>query len=827
MIQYPVLEVIPQLKTALSSHRTVILQASPGAGKSTVLPMQLLGEAWLGARKIFMLEPRRLAARSVAERMSELLGEKVGETIGYRVRFDTKVGARTKIEVVTEGILTRMIQSGNILESAGLIIFDEFHERNLQGDLALALSLQVQKVVREDLRILIMSATLDGDQLSSALGGVPIITSTGKQFPVKVIYAQRDTDTLVAVRASQAIKKAIRADSGDILVFLPGAGEIRKTAQILGEDQVKGIIYPLYGDLPYRQQQEAIIPRKDGLRKIVLATSIAETSLTIEGVHVVIDGGLSRVSRFDSRSGLTRLDTLRVTKDSADQRAGRAGRLGPGICYRLWDESTQRNLLTQRKPEILEADLATVVLEVAQWGVKDIKALDWITPPPPGAMSQATELLMTLEAMDDKGITSRGIRMLSFPTHPRIAHMLLSAEGAVEKGIACDVASLLEERDPSGKEASTDLSLRIEVLRKWRAGEPVYADRAILERIERLASNWRSTLGIDVDNSHPPNYLTGKVLMTAYPERIARQQSRQGTAYVLANGRVAKLPDHDPLMHEGWLCVAQLDAGQREGKIFMAAPVHETDLHIVAKESPVVKWDDDRSMVIGAVETRVGGLLLSSKPVHHLPESDKNKVIFQMIRNQGLEVLDWDEPSRSLQARIQSTRSWHKDEGWPDVSDDHLLASLESWLSPYLDSLYKLGELKKLNIKTILLGLVPWNLQSKLNSLAPSGLDVPSGSVIPVQYFADGRAPVMEVRLQEMFGLLETPTVNEGRTKVLLHLLSPGYKPVQVTQDLRSFWETTYHDVRKELRMRYPKHSWPEDPWTATAVKGAKRRPQG
>ena len=828
----PVLEAIPALREKLRHNPIVILQAPPGAGKSTVLPLELLNEPWLAGKKMVMLEPRRLAAKSVAERMasqfpSETGGfENIGETIGYRVRFDSKVSVRTRIEVVTEGILTRMIQADNSLEEVGLLIFDEFHERSLNADLALALSLQIQSLIRPDLKILIMSATLDSNQLSAQIGNAPVITSQGRQFPVEIRYAATDSDTHISVRMAQIIKKVLREQSGDILAFLPGSGEIRRTLSILEEEGIGAKIHPLFGDLPFRQQQEAILPRDDGLRKIVLATSIAETSLTIEGVKIVIDGGLSRVPRFDPRSGLTRLETVRVTKDAADQRTGRAGRLGPGICYRLWTEAMQRNLLPQRKAEILEADLAPLMLELSQWGVKDVRTLTWITLPPAGAVSQAYELLRQLEAIDDLGITSRGKAMLRFPTHPRIAHMLELTLNQSERtrALASDIAALLEERDPLPRDSGADINLRLELLRKWRKGERVTADKNILDRIERLALNWRKILKIAQDNEWATDHETGRLLMTMYPERIARQQKKQSEVYTLSNGRVARLPDHDPLVYETWLCVAQLDAGQKDGRIFLAAPVDEADLLSLSKESEIVSWDQERNMVTAAIEKRVGGLVLERRQLQRIPEDKKNAVLISAIRERGLQILPWSDAARSLQSRMGSLRTWRPEEGWPDLGDNHLLETLEQWLIPFLAGLYKLSEIDRLDIHMILMSLVSWDLQKRMDDLVPTKLSVPSGSQIQVQYFPDGRAPVMEVRLQEMFGQPETPSINEGRTKILLHLLSPGYKPVQVTQDLSNFWHHTYHEVRKELRMRYPKHSWPEDPWTAVAVRGAKRR---
>jgi ATP-dependent helicase HrpB len=822
----PVRDVLPQLRNKLSTHRVVILQAPPGAGKSTGVPLELLDEPWLAGKKIIMLEPRRLATKAVAERMAHVRNEKTGDTVGYRIRFESKTSPDTRIEVVTEGILTRRIQTDSNLEEVGLVIFDEFHERSLQADLALALTLQVQSILRDDLRILIMSATLDAAALSSVLGGAPVVTSEGRQFPVEIRYADHDNDKPVSIRAAQAVRKALRDESGDVLVFLPGAGEIRQAAQLLDEEPVPAVIVPLYGDLSFREQQDAILPRKDGMRKVVLATSIAETSLTIEGIRVVIDAGLSRVPRFDPRSGLTRLDTIRVTRDAADQRAGRAGRLGPGACYRLWTEAVQRVLQPQRKPEILEADLAPLMLELLQWGTAEPEKLTWMTPPPAGAVSQANDLLRQLDAIDEDGITARGRAMVRFPTHPRIAHLLsLASHGDAERALASDVAAALEERDPLGKEAGANLTLRIEALRRWRSGERVAADRAGLERVERLAANWRKFLSVKTDNSMPADSSVGKLLVAAYPERIARQKGRQSEYYTLTNGLVVKLPPHDPLMHEPWLCCAQLDSGKGEGRIFLAAPVEEEDLSAMAMTREVVTWDREAGKVSGATEKRVGSLLLSSRPFPQVSDALAIPVICKQVEEQGLILLDWGEAEKELQARLLSLRRWRPDEPWPDVSMEWLRTNALQWLAPFLAGVRKETELKKLDKPAMIRALIPWELQSRIEALAPARMEVPTGSMIHLRYADDGAPPVLEVRLQEMFGLLDTPLVNEGKVKVVLHLLSPGYKPVQVTQDLKSFWQNTYEEVRKELRRRYPKHSWPEDPWTATPVRGAKRRP--
>lgn len=840
----PINEIIPDLKVKLEKEPVVILQAPPGAGKSTVLPIQLLDEKWLEAclpdrqgKKIIMLEPRRLATRSVANRMAYLLNEDIGETVGYRIRFENKVSKNTRIEVVTEGILTRMLQSDNALDNVGLIIFDEFHERSLNADLALALCYQVQQVLRNDLRILIMSATLDGAKLSSLLNNAPILTSEGRQYPVSVQYLNTDEKVYLHLRMANAIKKALRENKGDILAFLPGAGEILRTQQLLEEDNSDISVQPLYGDLSQQKQQEAIQPHPQGKRKVVLATSIAETSLTIEGITVVIDSGYARSPRFDIQTGLTRLETIKVTKDAADQRAGRAGRLGPGVCYRLWSEGSQIHLIPNRKPEILEADLAPLMLELSQWGIQNISELMWLTPPPQAAVSQAKELLNQLGALQNNKITIRGKAMLQMPTHPRLAHMLIEAEHFQEnkpkenfKALATDIAAILEERDPLGKESGADLSLRIEILRKYRAGEKVNADRRVLDRVERLAQSWRKfySVGvpsgkIEIDNSAPNIFNIGKLLATAYPERIAKRIDKS-LRYRLANGRIVKLNETDALAQEEWLAVAHLDAGTNEGKIFLAAAFDANDLYELAEERQTVSWDKQRGMVVGAIEKRVGNLVIETKVLTKIDDALRIQVLCDVIRENGLKFLNWNESQEDFQARVLSLRAWRPSDSWPDISNEHLLETLEEWLSPYLLKIYKQSELQKLDFTQILHSILPWELSQKLDKLAPSKMEVPTGSMIKLTYFNDGSKIEMAVRLQEVFGLFETPSVNEGKNRILMHLLSPGYKPVQITQDLKSFWEKTYFEVRKELLSRYPKHHWPENPLTAQAIRGPKRR---
>lgn len=825
---FPVHSVLPVIKAKLASNPVVLLEAPPGAGKSTVVPLELLEESWLSSKKIIMLEPRRLAARSVAMRMAELRNEVVGNTVGYRVRFESCVGKQTRLEVLTEGILTRLIQQDSALEDVGLIIFDEFHERNLQADLALTLSLQVQQVLRQDLRILVMSATLNGDRLSEVLCA-PVIRASGRQYPISMEYIQPVPSSPVWVEVVRAIRKAVRETEGDILAFLPGSPEIRRAAELLEKEEIPAIVYPLYGDLNFSKQKEAILPDPHNRRKIVLATSIAETSLTIEGVTTVIDSGYARVPRFDPRSGLTRLETVRVTRDAAEQRAGRAGRLGPGKCYRLWSQGAHAGLVASKKPEILEADLAPLMLELINWGVQDVSELLWITPPPAGAVSQAVDLLENLDAVSNLKITNRGREMLALPTHPRIGHMLLEAmnvrtENAAAPSLATDVAAILEERDPLPREVGADLALRVEMLRRWRGGERVSAEKQVLERIGKLASSWRNILGITVDNTVVADTDVGKCLLAAYPERIACQVEKHSERYRMVNGRFARLPNHDPLTRYRWLAVAQVDSGDKEGRVFLAAPLDESDLASMAREEEVVSWDGEREMVAAAKERRIGALVLSRKVLAKPDEEKSIEMICEVVRQNGLSFLNWGDEQVSWQARVMSARAWRPDENWPDVSEPSLLRDPQQWLGPFLGGVYKRSELLKLDLNAILSSLLPWDLNAKLNVITPSRLEVPSGSAIRLTYFSDGRPPVMEVRLQEVFGLTETPRVNEGRTPVIMHLLSPGYKPVQVTQDLKSFWNTTYAEVRKELRTRYPKHSWPEDPWTAEAVRGVKRR---
>jgi ATP-dependent helicase HrpB len=813
-INLPVAEIIPEVQKALKNESTLIIAAPPGAGKSTLLPLALFEEAFLEGKKIIMLEPRRLAARSIAMRMAELLDEEVGQTVGYRIRFENKISAHTKIEVVTEGILTRMLQSDNALEQFGLVIFDEFHERNLQADLALALCREAQQVLRPDLRLMIMSATLNIPQLQTLLNA-PVIESKGRQYPVEVIHTNDADEFLLPELVSQTIARALKAHDGDVLAFLPGEGEIRKCEEILS-NQLPGFrVHPLYGMLPHNEQYAAIMPNRQGKRKIVLATSIAETSLTIEGIKIVVDSGFGRRSRFDPASGLSRLETLRISKDMADQRAGRAGRLSAGVCYRLWTKATQERMAEHRIPEIMEADLCSLVLELSKWGTDDITKLCWLTLPPKSSLQQAYDTLQQIGALENGKITEHGRQVHQLACHPRIAHMLLLAENNGMKVLGCDIAGILEERDPLPKDSGIDLNLRIEALRRARSNNVLNNK---FKRIEKNAASYRKLLKLEATNDPVDPFETGLLLAYAYPERIASAKPGNNAQFQLANGKIAAAGHRDDLAHEAWLAVANMDLRDGLGKIFMAAPLNPKDLVHLVKEKQNISWDSRKGGLIAMNELRIGSIVLQSKPLSKPDETLVMDAICQAIKNEGESLLDLSDHFTQLQNRISSLSTWNTGEQWPMVNTDYLLNNAKDWLGPYLKDIRKTEDLKKLDLYECLLHSLSWEQQQALDQLVPSKLEVPSGSKIRIEYFANGATPVIAVRLQEVFGLEDTPSVNKGKNKTVLHLLSPGYKPVQVTTDLRSFWNNTYHEVKKELQRRYPKHSWPEDPWSAKAV---------
>lgn len=817
----PVAEVIDEVRENLNNSSTIILKAPPGAGKSTLIPLTLLEEDWLKGKKIILLEPRRLAAKAIATRMSEMIGEKVGETIGYRVRFNVKVSNKTKIEIITEGILTRMLQDDNALEGIGIVIFDEFHERSLHADLAMALCRECQQVLRDDLKVLVMSATLDMPQLSALLDNCPIIESKGRMFPVEKFYVG-DTDRyLLPELMTKTIQNAIKEHDGDILCFLPGQGEIMKCNDLLRQHTKNIAIYPLFGQLPFNKQKAAILPHPEGKRKVVLATSIAETSLTIEGVKIVIDSGFTRIQQFDPNSGLSRLETVMVSKDAADQRAGRAGRLGPGIAYRMWSSTTHSRLEETREPEIEQADLTSLVLDLAQWGIIHPNELAWVTPPPSGHVFQAKETLAQLEAIEEEKITPHGKLIHKLPCHPRIAHMLLFAEENDLLPLATDLAAIIEERDPLQKGSGADINTRITALRRARTGK----GNPRFRQINKISEVYRKLFKVTENNDAFDDFETGLLLAHAYPERIACAKPGNNAQFQLANGKIAAIGHRDELADESWLAVAHIDARDGMGKIFMASPLDPTDLQQMVKEKEVVKWDTDEGGLIANLQLCIGNIILKNTPINNPDPSHLERAILDAVKKEGKQLLNFnDKEVEQWQARILSLKKWNPKQGWPDVSTDTLLYTATKWLSPYLDKVKKPSDLQKLALKDILHHSLPWELQEKLDLLAPTKLTVPSGSNIKVKYLENGQPPILAVRLQECFGLENTPSVDNGKQNVVLHLLSPGFKPVQITSDLNSFWNNAYFEVKKDLKRRYPKHSWPDNPWTEEAVKGVKRK---
>ena len=835
---YPIDAVVPRLHQTLRQYRIVLLTAQPGAGKTTQIPLALLHEPWLGLRNILMLEPRRLAARAAARRMSDLLGEPIGTTVGYRTRLDSQIGPNTKLEVVTEGILTKMLQHDPSLQKYGLVIFDEFHERSLQADLGLALCLESQKVFREDLRLLIMSATLDTTGISQLLTHPPLITCEGNMFPVETRYVGKPERKDFAPQVAQTILRLLKTDQGNLLVFLPGAGEIRRVERLLADLPLgpRTLVAPLYGDLSAHAQDQAILPPPAGWRKVVLSTNIAETSLTIEGIRIVIDTGLMRVPRFDSRSGMSRLTTITVSQQSAEQRRGRAGRLEPGLCVRFWSEAEQRTFTPRTTPEILDADLTSLALELAQWGIRDPQELLWLDPPPSGAMAQARQLIHSLGALDVQGhITDHGRSMANLPLHPRLAHMVLKGQALGLGGLACDLAAALSERDLfKGSIAleHADLRARLDVLYGWSHGkrDTGSTDTGTLQRIRQASQAWQRALHITTPPHLPKQQIDrmGMLLALAYPDRIAQRQSDEAGRYRLANGRSARFHHPDPLGHEEWLVIAGLHGAPSTARISVAAPITHEDLGThcadLIQSTVSVTWDESAQAVLARRQRRLGVLIFEES---RIPDPDPELVLIALlegIRSRGLSCLPWTSALRNWQARVQFLRRvTGPNSTWPDVSDDTLLHTLDQWLGPYLTNLSSLHQLKRIDLAWPLQALLSPEQRRALDTVAPTHLTVPTGSRIPLDY-QSADIPVLAVRLQEVFGMTETPLVANGKVPVLIHLLSPARRPVQVTQDLKSFWKTGYAEVKKELKGRYPKHFWPDDPLPAPPTRGIKKR---
>ena len=845
----PAYQIADAVNQKLAESSNLVITAPPGAGKSTLLPLTILNAC---NGKILMLEPRRLAARQIAERMASILGESVGKTVGYRVRFENKTSKDTRIEVLTEGILTRMLVNDPTLDGVSIVIFDEFHERSINSDLALALTRQAQEIIRPDLKMVIMSATIDTTAICQTLRA-PLIESQGKMFPVETVYAADDVNAYDMVQEMVAtIVRAHYDHQGDILAFLPGQGEILKCEEMLNGIIAKAddssadnmwaatTVYPLYGNLSPEKQRSAIAPSQEGSRKIVLATPIAETSLTIEGVRIVVDSGLCRKLVYDNRTGLSQLKTVRISKDMATQRRGRAGRVAEGICYRLWTQTSEHLMEDQRRPEIEDADLASMVLDIAAFGENNPESLPWFTQPPTANLLSAKSLLVSLRAIrEDGSITALGKEMASLPCHPRIARMMLNRNSAA---LACDIAALLEEKDPMSESSDTDIALRISILRSQRRK----SNLGRWKRIAQIAQEYRRMLRIKEDNGEIDAEEVGSLIAQAYPERIARAVDNIGN-FRMANGNTVFIDKSDAMSAQEWIAIASLnsascnesasgksvsgnsvsgnDAGGK-GKVFLCAPIAVRDLPFTEVEN--ISWDSKAGMVKMQMEQRIGKLVIDSKPIQNADKQQIIDIICTAARKDGLSMFDWNESVQRLQRRVAKVSEWHPELEIPDLSTEKLLSTAADWLPFYLDDAGRvrtsISEMKKINLEEALWALIPYDVQQEIERLAPTHLRVPSGSNIRIDYRQGAEAPVLSVRLQECFGMTETPTVNDGKQPLLMELLSPGFKPMQLTQDLHSFWEGTYFEVRKELKRRYPKHFWPENPLESEAVRGVKKK---
>lgn len=813
----------------LKVHDSLVVTAPPGAGKSTLLPLTILS-GMNSSGKVLMLEPRRIAAKQIAERMAHILDEPIGLTVGYKVRFDSKVSSSTRIEVLTEGILSRILIDDATLDGVSVVIFDEFHERSINSDLALALTRQAQQFIRPDLKIVVMSATIDTTHICQTLQA-PLIESKGKMFPVTIYHSKDDLDRYqCAQTVSAAILKAYREHDGSILAFLPGQGEIEKCLELLQTSIPH--VYPLYGNLAPEQQQQAITPSATGERKVVLATPIAETSLTIEGVRIVIDSGLCRRLIYDNRTGLSHLETVRISMDMAKLRSGRAGRLTKGICYRLWTLAAEHQMEEQRKAEIEEADLAPMLLSIYAFGENDVASLPWLTPPPTSNVIKAKLLLESLGAIHQNTITPLGKKMAQLPCHPRISRMILSSKNPAQKSLACDIAALLEEKDPMTDIGNSDMSIRISTLRLLRKKKTL----GKWTRIAKIAREYHKMAKIEENNTEPVPEEIGLLVAYAYPERIGMSIDNLGN-FKLASGDKVLINTSDMMSAHKWIAIASLFTGAstspaRFGRVFLAAPLNiksleQDDTENLITECDHLTWDSKQELVVMQQELRIGKLIISSKPLHNANPKEIVRIVCEAIKKDGLSMLDWNEHVQQLQRRVAQVALWHPELGIPDISTPTLMSTAQEWLPFYLEQGERIksstAELKKINLQEVLWALIPYELQQEIEKLAPTHIKVPTGSRIRVDYRVGAEAPVLSVRLQECFGLAETPRVNGGKQLVLMELLSPGFKPVQLTQDLSSFWHGAYFEVRKEMKRRYPKHYWPENPWEAEAVRGVKR----
>ena len=821
----PVAAIAGTLNETLRDSTAVIVTAAPGAGKSTLLPLTLLQA--LPEGKIVVLEPRRVAARQIASRMAWLLGEGVGDTVGYRIRFESRVSARTRIEVVTEGVLTRMLLDDPALEGVAVVVFDEFHERSLNTDEAFALTRQCQQLLRDDLRLVVMSATIDTATLRDALQ-CPVLESEGRMFPVEVIHTAEEVDAQnVSQLTARTILQAHCDHEGDILAFLPGEGEIRRVEEMIAGGLEGTKVYPLYGLLSNDEQARAIAASAPGDRKVVLATPIAETSLTIEGVRVVVDSGLCRKMVFDARSGLSHLETVRISMDMATQRTGRAGRVVPGVCYRLWSKGTESRMEPVRRPEILDADLTSLTLDAALWGERDVERLPWLTPPPRASLAYANALLQSLGALDGEGrVTPQGRALSKLPCHPRIARMLLAANTPERKALAVDIAALLDEKDPLAGEGDVSLSTRLDALRRERHG----GRGGRWGRIIRIARQYSEMImerhgdagSLRDDNTSVNSYEVGALLASAYPERIGKAWREGVGTFQLSGGDLVAVESSDPLAGAEWIVAASMHRKQGGvGKVFLASLVDPADLQPFATERENIFWDSKNGTVVVRRECRLGNILLDSKPLAGDHREAVQRAICDAIVKEGPSMLSFSDEVQNLQRRIAFVASRHPELALPPVAGDALCQSAPEWGPLFIGKATTTAELKKLDLCEVVWSRLGYDQQQAVDRLAPTHVVVPTGSRIRLEYRVGAEAPVLRVRLQECFGLTDTPRVDG--MPVLMELLSPGFKPVQLTSDLRSFWQGTYFEVRKELRRRYPKHAWPDNPLAAEPVRGACR----
>lgn len=797
--ELPVGEVAAEVNAALRQKPRVVVTAPPGAGKSTLLPLTIMTDTPEG--RILMLEPRRLAARQVAQRMADMIGERVGQTVGYTIRFESRVSDRTRIEVVTEGILQRMLVDDPTLDGISVVIFDEFHEHSLYSDIAYALTLEAQRLIRPDLKIVIMSATIDTDYICRRFDA-PLIESKGRAYDVEIIRAaESDANTCVADTAA-AIRRALREQSGDILAFLPGQGEIMKCRDLLANLPSDIYIHTLYGMLPFEEQRRTLAPSPAGTRKIVLSTPIAETSLTIEGIRTVVDSGFYKGMVFDARSGLSHLETMRISLDMARQRSGRAGRLSEGVCYRLWSNPVELRMKESRVPEIEEADLSSMVLDIAAWGESDVFDLPWLTLPPRDKVFKARQLLRSLGAVNDKGeITPHGRKLARIPCHPRIAQMLTVAEDNATKALGSDIAAILDEKDPINDENDCDITTRIIMLREARRR----GNSGRFGRIIKIAEQYRRLVNAKEDNTIPDQTAIGALVALAYPERAAMMVA--DCRYRLANGDEVRINAEDALSSRKFLAIASL--GKR---IFLAAPIDEAVLKDMATWNEKLHWDNRQGRVVARRELRLGALLLDSAVSDSIDRARIIEAICEAAAKDGRSMFDFSDDVTRLIQRIETVAGWHPELDLPDVSVDRLLETAGEWLPLYIGDAMTVRELKRIDICQVVWGLLTYDRQQSVDAIAPSHYRLPNGRNVRLDYRVGADSPVLSARLEDCFGIRETPRVDNGTRPMLMELLSPGYKPVQLTKDIASFWNTTYHEVRKELRRRYPKHPWPENP---------------